>query len=55
MRDVLSSAGGFSGVALVAPDELPVSSPMMPRTAPPPATMNDTVDIVAIDFAELMG
>jgi hypothetical protein len=33
---------------------LPVSSPTTPRTAPAPATANDTVEIVAIDRALLM-
>lgn len=61
MREVLelgavSSDGGFSGVvsAGAGDDELPVSSPMTPKTAPAPATTNPTVDSVAIDLAELM-
>src|ERR1700722_2357129 len=54
MREELSSVAGFSAGVLADEAELPVRRPTTPSTAPAPATMNDTVETVAIDLAELM-
>src|ERR1019366_2646711 len=55
MRALLwSAAGASAGVAAGAESPPPTKKPTTPIAAPTPATMNDTVEIVAIDLPELM-